>query len=70
MQEAYNVRSSIVHGSEPKLPKKADKSKYESLEDFCNDLDQYLRISIKKAMSSEGIAKEIDWSSIIFPEND
>ena len=69
MQEAYKVRSKIVHGSEPKLPQKADKSKYESLGDFCNDLDQYLRISIKKAMSSEGISKKIDWDSIIFPEN-
>lgn len=69
MQKAYDVRSSIVHGSDPKLPKKPDNTQYESLKDFCDDIEQYLRISIKKAISSDEVTKEIDWNSIIFSEN-
>jgi len=69
MQKAYDVRSDIVHGSEPKLPKKADNTQYETLKDFCEDIEQYLRVSIKKAISSSKLSKEIDWNSIIFPEN-
>ena len=69
MQKAYEVRSSIVHGSDPKLPKRSDGTKYATLKDFCDDIEQYLRISIKKAISSDNISKGIDWNSIIFPEN-
>lgn len=68
MQKAYDVRSSIVHGSDPTLPKKADDTQYESLKDFCDDIEQYLRISIKKVISSDQVSKSIDWNSIIFSE--
>ncbi len=40
MQKAYDVRSSIVHGSTPKLPKKIDGSEY-TLEEFCGDIEKY-----------------------------
>ncbi len=71
MQKAYDVRSSIVHGSAPKLPKKMDDSEY-TLEEFCNDIEKYLRISIKKIMNQvirvEDKTNIIDWKSVIFPE--
>ena len=72
MQKAYDVRSSIVHGSNPKLPNKMDGSAY-TLEEFCGDIERYLRVSIKKAISKAAAAKDksnaIDWKSIIFPSN-
>jgi hypothetical protein len=68
MQKAYDVRSSIVHGSEPKLPKKADDTQYESMKEFCEDVEQYLRVSIKKAIENTNQTKEIDWNEIIFPD--
>lgn len=71
MQKAYDVRSSIVHGSTPKLPKKMDGNEY-TLEEFCSDIEMYLRVSTKKAISlvsdTSGSRKEIDWKSIVFPE--
>jgi hypothetical protein len=70
MQKAYDVRSSIVHGSKPKLPKKIDNSEY-TLEEFCKDIETYLRFSIKKAINGnsnkEAKANAIDWKSVIFP---
>lgn len=68
MQKAYDVRSSIVHGSDPKLPKKADDTQYESMKEFCEDVEQYLRISIKKTIENTIHSKEIDWNEIIFPD--
>jgi hypothetical protein len=70
MQNAYNVRSSIVHGSIPKLPKKIDGEEY-TLEEFCSDIEMYLRVSTKKVVSLvsniSGKRIEIDWKSIVFP---
>lgn len=72
MQKAYDVRSSIVHGSNPKLPKKMDGSTY-TLEEFCEDIERYLRVSIKKAISKAAAVNDksnaIDWKSTIFPSN-
>ncbi|MBI5049018.1 MAG: hypothetical protein HZB54_08755 [Deltaproteobacteria bacterium] len=72
MQKAYDVRSSIVHGSNPKLPNKMDGSAY-TLEEFCGDIERYLRISIKKAIGQAAIVEDksnaINWISIIFPSN-
>jgi hypothetical protein len=72
MQKAYDVRSSIVHGYDPKLPNKRDGSAY-TLEEFCGDIERYLRVSIKKAISTAASAKDksnaIDWESIIFSTN-
>ena len=72
MQKAYDVRSSIVHGSKPKLPKKRGGSTY-TLEEFCGDIERYLQVSIKKAIIMAATAKDksnaIDWKSIIFPQN-
>lgn len=67
MRSAYNVRSKIVHGDTPDLPKKQDGNKYESLKDFCRDLEEYLRQGVKKAIASKDDEKKIDWDSIIFP---
>lgn len=71
MQKAYDVRSAIVHGSSPKLPKKIDETEY-TLDEFCNDIEKYLRTSIKKAMTqvinAEDKTNIIDWKSVIFPE--
>lgn len=70
MQKAYDVRSSIVHGSIPKLPKKMNGEEY-TLEEFCSDIEKYLRISTKKVLSllsdPSGKRKELDWKSIVFP---
>lgn len=70
MQRAYDVRSSIVHGSNPKLPNKIDGTAY-TLDEFCGDIEKYLRISIKKAIDLAATVKdksnEIDWKSVIFP---
>ncbi len=72
MQKAYKVRSSIVHGSDPKLPRKNDGSAC-TLEEFCGEIEKYLRVSIKKAISkataTEDKSNAIDWESIIFPTN-
>jgi hypothetical protein len=70
MQKAYDVRSAIVHGSTPKLPKKMDKSEY-TLEEFCDDIEKYLRISIKKVMTQMSRTENntIDWIAVIFPED-
>lgn len=72
MQNAYDVRSSIVHGSDPRLPKKKDGSTF-TLEEFCGEIEKYLRVSIKKAISKAATAEDksnaIDWKSIIFPTN-
>lgn len=70
MQSAYEVRSSIVHGSTPKLPKRIDGTAY-TLDEFCGDIEKYLRVSIIKAINQAATAKdkpnEIDWKSVIFP---
>jgi hypothetical protein len=70
MQRAYDVRSSIVHGSKPKLPNKINGTAY-TLDEFCGDIEKYLRISIKKAIDIAATNKEksneIDWKKVIFP---
>ena len=72
MKKAYDVRSAIVHGSTPKLPKKDDDSEY-TLDEFCSDIEKHLRFSLKKAinmMSNPQAPKKIEWESIIFPLDD
>jgi hypothetical protein len=72
MQEAYDVRSAIVHGATPKLPKKEDGSQY-TLEDFCQDVEGYLRFSLNKtielASTAEAPNKILDWNKVVFPED-
>lgn len=67
MRNAYNVRSKIVHGDTPSLPKKQDGNRYESLKDFSRDLEGYLRFGVKRAIASNVGERKIDWDSIIFP---
>jgi hypothetical protein len=69
MGKAYDVRSAIVHGSTPKLPKKMDNSDY-TLEEFCCDIEKHLRISIKKTMTQMSRTENntIDWIAVIFPD--
>jgi|GEM_PF-5715866 len=64
MKSAYGIRSKIVHGNKPALPKKVDGSTL-TLAEVCNTLEQYLRQAIKKLISENG-SKKIDWDSIIF----
>ncbi len=72
MRNAYDIRSKIVHGTKPKLPQKMDGSNY-TLDEFCDDIEKKLRISIKKAITltaaakAKGKSNKIDWKSIIFP---
>jgi hypothetical protein len=70
MQKAYDVRSAIVHGATPKLPKKKDGTTY-SLDGFCKDVEAYLRVSLNKTINlvsaTENPNKIFEWDSIIFP---
>jgi len=70
MQKAYDVRSAIVHGATPKLPKKEDGTPC-SLDDFCKDVEGYLRFSINKtielASTAEAPSKILDWDTVVFP---
>ena len=72
MQKAYDVRSAIVHGTTPKLPKKEDGISY-SLEEFCLNIESHLRFSLKKAIKLAATDKTsnkiIEWNSIIFPKS-
>ena len=71
MQKAYDVRSAIVHGTTPKLPKNKD-GRTLSLKEFCAEIENILRISMKKALSltanQENSTHDIEWDSFIFPE--
>jgi hypothetical protein len=70
MQKAYDVRSAIIHGATPKFPKKEDGTAY-TLDEFCNEVEEYLRYSLKKAINlastTANISKFLEWDSIIFP---
>jgi len=71
MQQAYDVRSAIIHGTKPKLPKKDDGT-LQSLSEFSNDIEKLLRYSIKKlielAKTAKTTSKILDWDKIIFPK--
>lgn len=70
MQQAYDVRSEIVHGKKPKLPKKKDETFF-SLDELCTKIETYLRVSlnkmIKQISTPKSSEKNINWDSIIFP---
>ena len=72
MQKAYDVRSAIVHGAAPKLPTKED-GKPCSLDEFCMDVEAYLRFSLNKtiemASTAESPSKILEWEAIIFPQD-
>ena len=72
MQKAYDVRSAIVHGATPKLPKKEDDSQF-TLEEFCQDVENYLRFSLNKAIelasTAEAPNKILDWDKVVFPDD-
>ncbi len=72
MQKAYDVRSAIVHGATPKLPKKEDGTPY-SLDEFCMDLEAYIRFSLNKTIKLASTAvspsKILEWDTIIFPSD-
>ena len=71
MQKAYDVRSAIVHGMTPKLPKKEDGSQC-SLEEFCQDVEGHLRFSLNKTIRLSSTANApneiLDWDKIVFPD--
>lgn len=71
MQKAYVARSRIVHGAEPKLPKKDDGTKY-TLPEFCRAVEKLMRDAIKHALkefSGAGkVKKMIEWLDIVFKE--
>lgn len=66
MKKIYEVRSKIVHGNTPKLPKKSDGSIYATLGDVCDDLEEYLRQTIKKIIHENDFQLIKDWDSLIF----
>ena len=72
MQNAYEVRSAIVHGATPKLPKRDSGEQY-SLEEFCQDLEGHLRYSLKKTITlvveDKEPNKNINWDNVIFPKD-
>ncbi|MCK4795460.1 MAG: hypothetical protein KAV87_67645, partial [Desulfobacteraceae bacterium] len=72
MQKAYDVRSAIVHGATPKLPKKEDGTQC-TLEEFCQDVEGHLRFSLNKtielASTAEGPNKILDWDKVVFPDD-
>jgi len=73
MQRAYDVRSAIVHGAAPKLPKKEDGSQF-TLEEFCQEIEGHLRFSINKtikiASTAEAPNNILDWDKVVFPDDD
>ena len=72
MKKAYDVRSDIVHGKTPKLSTKEDGTPY-NLTEFCTDIEDLLRFSLKKtielAANAKSLNKIIEWNSIIFPKD-
>lgn len=66
MKKIYDLRSKIVHGDTPKLPKKSDGSIYATLDDACDELEEYLRQTIKKMIHENGFEPVKDWESYIF----
>jgi len=69
IQKAYDVRSAIVHGTTPKLPKKEDGRPY-SLDEFCKRMESYMRSALNKTIKLASIAKNpdkvLEWDSIVF----
>ena len=72
MQKAYDVRSAIVHGRTAKFPKKKDDSQY-TLDEFCQDVENYLRFALNKgielASTAESLDKILDWDKVVFPDD-
>lgn len=71
MQKAYDVRSAIVHGTAPKLPKKLNGAQF-TLEEFCQEIEDCLRRSINKTIKIASTAQIpnniIDWVEVVFPD--
>lgn len=69
MREAYDVRSAIVHGGSPELPKKIDGTIY-TLSEFSEMTSEYIRMAIHKvidlAKNPSAPGKLIDWEGLIF----
>jgi len=72
MQKAYDVRSAIVHGATPKLPKKEDGAQF-TLEEFCQEIEGHLRFSLNKTIKIASTAETpnniLDWVKVIFPDD-
>lgn len=72
MQRAYDVRSDIVHGATPKLPKKEDGAQL-TLEEFCQEIEGHLRFSLNKtikiASTAEAPNNILDWDKVVFPDD-
>lgn len=65
MKYAYDIRSSLVHGGKPKLP-----SNFDSLSDFVESTENYLRTAIHKAIDLAYRSKVennclADWDDLI-----
>jgi len=72
MQKAYDVRSAIVHGATPKLPKKEDDAQF-TLEEFCQEIEGHLRFSLNKTIKIASTAETpyniLDWVKVVFPDD-
>ncbi|MDD5434862.1 MAG: HEPN domain-containing protein [Nitrospira sp.] len=68
IKKAYDIRSTIVHGGSPKLPKKTDGTIY-TLSEFSELTSEYIRMAIRKEIdrAKNPLApKLIDWERLIF----
>jgi hypothetical protein len=68
-REAYRVRSAIVHGGEPELPKGSS-----SLDEFVNRISNSLRTALHKAILLAGRSDTpkflVDWANLLFSVED
>lgn len=69
MRYAYDIRSTIVHGGKPVLPKSKQDG---SLEEFVKNTTEYLRTALHKAIDLAAQSKLpkgslAEWDSMIFP---
>jgi hypothetical protein len=76
MRDAYDLRSSIVHGSrsdERKFPKKQDGSRM-SLEEFVWAIQEYMRIAIRKSIHLATLPNSpmplVNWDELIFSKKE
>lgn len=71
MKQAYSIRSSIVHGADPKLPKGAGVQM--SLSDFSKLTEDYLRRSLRRFLDLAQRPKArnplVNWDDLLFPNS-
>jgi hypothetical protein len=73
MRKAYDARSKIAHGSEPKPSELKFKENTVSLEEFCNILNEIVRTGLVKAINyaeRKSVSKfEPDWDQMLIRQD-